>query len=125
MEPRAFNWPTVALVLGISIPTLVADVVLSLNDKPTEAVLTTVLALLAGLGVAQHTSTQKDLGRIQQQGDTVVSQTNGRMTAMQDQQNMLIEMVKELALRVPTSTDHQLGSDGSHTHPETPYDPHV
>jgi hypothetical protein len=91
---------------------MIADVVLALHDKPTEAVLTTVLALLAGLGVAQHTSTQKDLGRIQQQGDTVVQQTNGRMTAMQNQQDELIRMVRDLALRVPApNQEHQHDPD--------------
>jgi uncharacterized membrane protein len=124
MEPRTFNWPTVALILGIAIPTLTAIVFLSLNDKPTEAVLTTILALLAGLGVAQHTSTQKDLGAIKQQGETTISQTNGRMTAMQEQTNTLIEMVKDLALRVPT-TLQQGGPDGGHTHPDVAHDTNI
>jgi hypothetical protein len=101
MQDRSFSWPTVVLVLGISIPTLVAIVYLSVNDKPTEAVLTTILALLAGLGVAQHTSTQKDLGKIQQQGETVVAQTNGQMKALMEQQSAMMDTIKDLALRVP------------------------
>lgn len=122
MESRTFTWPTVALILGISIPTLAAIVFLSVNDKPTEAVLTTILALLAGLGVAQHTSTQKDLGAIKQQGNTVVEQTNGRMTAMQEQQDKMIDMIQNLALRIPAPSQMQQTTDGSHIHPdhETP-----
>lgn len=101
MDKESINWPVVVLVLGIAGLTLSAIVLLSINGKSTEAVVTTIMGLLAAFGFYQHASTQKDLGKIQQQGETVVSQTNGRMTAMQNQQDVMIEMIRDLALRVP------------------------
>lgn len=101
MDKDRINWPAVVLVLGIAAFTLTAIVLLSLSGKSTEAVVTTIMGLLAAFGFYQHASTQKDLGKIQQQGETTISQTNGRMTQMQDQQNELIKMVRDLALRVP------------------------
>lgn len=124
MDKERINWPVVVLVLGIAGMTLTAIVLLSLSGKSTEAVVTTILGLLAAFGFYQHSSTQKDLGKIQQQGETTISQTNGRMTQMQAQQDKMIEMIKDLALRVPSPLQQQ-GTDGSHTHPETGHDPNV
>lgn len=104
MDKDRINWPVVVLVLGTAGMTLGAIVALSLAGKSTEAVITTILGLLAAFGFYQHSSTQKDLGKIQEQGATSIAQTNGRMTQMQDQQNELIKMVRDLALRVPPPT---------------------
>lgn len=101
MDKDRINWPVVVLVLGIAGLTLGAIVTLSLHGKSTEAVVTTIMGLLAAFGFYQHASTQKDLGKIQQQGEQVVSQTNGRMTAMQEQQDKMIDMIQNLALRIP------------------------
>jgi hypothetical protein len=124
MDKDRINWPVVVLVLGIAGMTLGAIVALSLSGKSTEAVVTTILGLLAAFGFYQHSSTQKDLGKIQEQGATSIAQTNGRMTQMQNQQNELIKMVRDLALRVPPPMQQQ-GTDGSHTHPEPDHDPNV
>ena len=111
MNKEQINWPLVCLILGIAGFTLAADIILSLNNKPTEAVLTTILALLAGFGFMSHNSNQRDMAQIKEGQQTVVTQTNGRMTAMQDQQDKMIDMIKDLALRVPAPSSN---SDQSH-----------
>jgi hypothetical protein len=58
--------------------------------KDVQAVFTIVIMILGAAGLV-------NIGISQQTKE----QTNGRMGAMQDQQTELINMVKDLALRVP------------------------
>lgn len=128
MDKDRINWPVVALVLGVAGFTLTAIVILSLSGKSTEAVVTTILGLLAAFGFYQHSSTQKDLGKIQQQGETTILQTNGRMTAMQNQQDKMIEMIQNLALRIqPTpETIQAITQDTAHLpHVDPTRDPNL
>ncbi len=128
MDKDRINWPVVVLVLGIAGMTLAAIVALSLSGKSTEAVVTTILGLLAAFGFYQHSSTQKDLGKIQQQGETTIQQTNGRMTAMQNQQDKMIEMIQNLALRIqPTpETIQAITQDTAHLpHVDPTRDPNL
>lgn len=112
MEAKNFTWPVIILVLGLVGMVVTGIVLLSIFDKPTEAILTAIVTLLVGLGLFTHTTTQKGISDVQQTADAVKEQTNGRMTAMQRQQESLIEMVKDLALRIPNSQQSQEGQHG-------------
>lgn len=101
MDPKNLSWQTVILLLGISILAIGAIIVLSVMNKDSQAVFTIVMLILAAAGFVTY-------GTMQQ----VKDQTNGRMSAMQDQQAELITMVRDLALMATPPTS---GTD-DHTH---------
>lgn len=92
MDKDKINWPMVTLLGILGVGFLAAITLLALNDKDTQIVLTVAVLLLGAAGYSIH-------GTLSQ----VKENSNGRMSQMQEQQDKLIAMVADLAIRVPTS----------------------
>lgn len=98
VDKDKINWPMVALLGTLGTIAMAAITILALNDKDTQIVITVALILLGAAGYSIH-------GTLTQ----VKENSNGRMSQMQDQQEKLIAMVADLALRVQPDDDKGKG----------------